>query len=165
MILGMTPLTFVHVVLSLVGIVSGIPVVAGLLSGSRQSRWTGTFLYTTLATSLTGFLFPFNGFTPALGVGVIAIVIMAITLYALYVRRLAGPWRWIYAEGAVVSLYLNTFVLVVQAFLKVAPLHAVAPTGPEPPFAITQGIVLVAFILIGFLALRRFHPGVAAPVA
>lgn len=156
--LSMTPLTIVHVLISLIGIVAGVVVLRGLLTSARLNGWTATFLVFTAATSVTGFFFPFNGFTPAIGVGILACIIMVVTLAALYVYRLAGPWRPVYVIGAVVSQYLNVFVLVVQLFLKVPALHALAPTGSEPPFAIVQGIVLVLHVIVGFLAVRRFHP-------
>jgi hypothetical protein len=116
------------------------------------------FLFTTLLTSLTGFLFPIHGFTPALGVGIVACVILAIALFALYNKQLAGPWRWIYVITAIISLYLNVFVLVAQSFMKVSALNALAPTQFSPPFAITQAAVVVIFIVIGLIAVANFHP-------
>ena len=160
MILGMSISTFttLHVVISLIAILSGLVVLWGLLTTNRTSSLTSLFLITTVLTTLTGFLFPITAFTPALGVGIVSTVILVFTLAAIYVFRLRGPWRWIYVGGAVLSLYLNVFVLVVQSFQKVPALNAFAPTGSEPPFAIVQGIVLVAFILLGLISLRRFHP-------
>ena len=160
MILGMSISTFttLHVVISLIAIVSGLVVVWGLLTTNRASSLTSLFLITTVLTTLTGFLFPITAFTPAIGVGIVSSVILVFTLAAIYAFRLRGPWRWIYVGGAVLSLYLNVFVLVVQSFQKVPALNAFAPTGAEPPFAIVQGIVLVAFILLGLISLRRFHP-------
>ena len=160
MILGMSISTFtiLHVVISLIAILSGLVVLWGLLTANRTSSLTSLFLITTVLTTLTGFLFPITAFTPALGVGIVSTVVLVFTLAAIYVFRLRGPWRWIYVGGAVLSLYLNVFVLVVQSFQKVPALNAFAPTGAEPPFAIVQGIVLVAFILLGLISLRRFHP-------
>ena len=160
MILGMTISTFttVHVVISLIAIISGLVVLWGLLTTSRTSRLTSLFLVTTVLTTLTGFLFPITAFTPALGVGIVSTVVLVFTIAALYAFSLRGPWRWIYVGGAVLSLYLNLFVLVVQSFQKVPALNVFAPTGSEPPFAITQGVVLLAFVVLGFLSLRRFHP-------
>ncbi|MCI4566651.1 hypothetical protein [Lysobacter sp. CFH 32150] len=158
MLSGMTPFTLFHVALSLVGIVAGLVVVKGLLQSQRLPGWTAAFLSTTLATTVTGFLFPFHGFTPALGVGVVSAAVLALTLIALYERHLAGSWRWIYVVGAVVSLYLNVFVLIVQSFTKVPALHVLAPTQQEPPFAIVQGVVLLLFVALGVLAVRRFRP-------
>jgi len=113
---------------------------------------------TTVATSATGFGFPFNGFTPAIGVGTLSLVVLAVTLLARYKFRLLGASRWIYVVGAMLALYFNTFVLVVQLFLKIPALHALAPQGTEPPFAITQGVVLLVFVVLGILSVRRFHP-------
>jgi hypothetical protein len=158
MILGMTTFTFVHVVLSLIGIAAGLIVALGLLASARLSGLTALFLATTVLTSLTGFGFPFEGFKPSYVVGAISLIVLAIALYALYARGLAGPWRPIYVIAAVIALYLNVFVLVVQAFLKIQPLKDLAPTQSEPPFTLTQGVVLVVFVLIGILAAIRFHP-------
>jgi hypothetical protein len=119
---------------------------------------TALFLFTTALTSVTGFLFPIHGFTPALGVGIVACVILALALFALYKERLVGAWRPIYVITAIVSLYLNVFVLVAQSFMKVSGLNTLAPTQSEPPFAITQGVVLVIFIIIALIAVVRFRP-------
>ena len=162
MILGMTTYTFAHVVLSLIGILSGFVVLRGLLTSYANSTWTQIFLVTTTATSLTGFGFPFHGFTPAICVGIISCVILALAIAGLYAFHLAGAWRWIFVAGSVIAQYLNVFVLVVQSFLKLPALHALTPNGNEPPFAIAQGIVLVAFVWAGALAVRRFHPTVTA---
>ena len=144
--------------ISLVAIVTGLVAVWGMLTANRMSSLTFVFLLTTVLTTLTGFLFPITAFTPALGVGIFSTVVLMITLLALYAFRLRGHWRWIYVGGAVLALYLNVFVLVVQSFMKVPALNALAPNGNEPPFAITQGVVLVIFIVAGLLSLRRFHP-------
>lgn len=161
MILGMTTYTFVHVVLSLIGILSGLVVLYGLLTANRMNGWTLIFLVTTVATSVTGFGFPFNGFTPAIGVGILSMIALIAAIAARYAFHLAGIWRLVYVAGSVLALYLNVFVLVVQAFLKIPTLHVLAPTGSEPPFAIAQGVVLVLFIIAGILSARRFHPVVA----
>lgn len=158
MILGMTPFTLFHVILSLIGIVTGFVVLSGLLKSERRAGWTFIFLLTTIGTSVTGFLFPFSGFTPAIGVGIISMIFLIAAVLALYLFHLAGAWRWIYVFSAVVSLYLNVFVLVVQSFQKIPTLHALAPTQSEPPFSIVQGAVLVLFIIAGFLSVRRFYP-------
>jgi hypothetical protein len=163
MILGMTPFTAIHVLLSLVGIVSGLVVLAGLRTANPMNGWTLLFLATTLATSLTGFFFPFHGFTPAIGVGIISVIILTAAIIARYGFHLAGAWRWIYVVGAVAALYLNSFVLVAQSFLKIPALHTLAPTGSEPPFALAQGVVLVFYLVAGFLAFKGFHP--AAPMS
>jgi hypothetical protein len=160
MILGMSigAFTILHVIITLVAIGSGLIVVGGMFASHRLAVTTALFLFTTILTSVTGFLFPIHGFTPALGVGILACVILAVTLFALYKEHLAGPWRWIYVIGAVASLYLNVFVLVVQSFVKVSALNALAPTQTEPPFAITQAAVLAIFILITLIAVIKFRP-------
>jgi hypothetical protein len=157
MILGMTPFTLFHVVLSLVGIGSGFVVLHGWLHGLRREHWTQVFLLTTFATTITGFLFPFTGFTPALGVGLVSTVVLIAALAALYVFHLAGHWREVYLVTALTALYLNVFVLVVQAFQKIPFLNAMAPTGSEPVFAIVQLIVLGLFVYAGYLALKRYR--------
>lgn len=157
MILGMTPFTLFHVVLSLIGIGSGLVVLYGLVTSKRLSGWTAVFLVTTLATSVTGFMFPFIRFLPSHATGIVSLLVLAATIPALYVYRLAGGWRRVYVIGAVIALYLNVFVLVVQLFLKVPALKAIAPTQSDPPFAIAQGIVLVLFVVLGIAAVRRFR--------
>jgi hypothetical protein len=157
MILGMTPLTFVHVVISLVGIISGLVVAFGLLAGRRLDGWTAIFLITTVATSVTGFFFPFHGITPGDAVGIISLVVLAVAILARYRRHLAGGWRRTYAISAVVALYLNVFVLVVQLFEKVPSLHALAPKGSEPPFVVTQVIVMALFVVLGIAAAKGFR--------
>ncbi len=163
MIFGMTTATFtlVHVVLSLIGIVSGLIVVYGLLNAKRLDKWTALFLVTTVATSVTGFGFPFDHLLPSHKVGIISLVLLAIAILARYAMHLAGAWRWIYVVGAVMSLYLNVFVLVVQFFLKVPALHAMAPTGSEPPFLVAQLVVLVLFVVLGIAAVKKFRNVIA----
>ena len=161
MILGMSTATFtsVHVILSLIGILAGLVVVLfGLLRSQPLSGWTALFLATTVLTSLTGFLFPFERLLPSHIVGIISLVVLAAALVALYVRRLAGSWRWIYVAGAVSALYLNAFVGVVQAFQKLPVLNVLAPTQSEPPFVIAQIVVLLLFVVLGIAAVRTFHP-------
>ena len=163
MILGMSvgAFTILHVIITLVAIGSGLIVVGGMFASNRLPVATAIFLFTTALTSLTGFLFPIHGFTPALGIGIVACVILAVALLALYKEHLVGAWRWIYVITAVVSLYLNVFVLVVQSFVKVSALNALAPTQTEPPFAVTQAAVLAIFILIALIALLKFRPAQA----
>lgn len=160
MILGMSIATFttVHVVISLIGIATGLLVLTGMLSSNRLSLWTAVFLVTTVLTSVSGFLFPSSGFTPAQGFGYLSLLLLAIALAALYVFHLADAWRWIYVATAVTALYLNCFVLIVQMFQKLPTLNALAPNQSEPPFQIAQGLLLLAFIVLGALAARRFHP-------
>jgi len=144
--------------LSLVGIVSGVVVVAGMLKSNLLAGWTLLFLATTVATSVTGFGFHREQLLPSHIVGIISLILLAVAILALYVFALRGAWRRIYVVTAVASLFLNVFVLIVQGFLKVPALHALAPTQNEPPFAIAQGIALIAFIAIGISAARKFHP-------
>ncbi len=158
MIMGMTAFTAFHVALSLIGIASGFVVVYGLLIANPMKNWTAIFLVTTVATTVTGFLFPFQGFTPAIGVGILSSAVLAAVIAARYVFHLAGLWRPIYVAGSIVALYFNCFVLVVQSFLKIPALHALAPQGTEPPFAIAQVAVLLAAAVAGTYALRRFNP-------
>jgi hypothetical protein len=162
MILGMSLSTFttVHVIISLIAIISGIIVMFGLLGSNRRSGMTAIFLLFTILTSVTGFLFPFEKLLPSHMIGILSLVLLAIACIALYVMKLSGPWRSIYIVTAMTSLYLNVFVLIVQAFLKVPALHALAPSVPpsEPPFAIIQGIVLLFFVLVIIGAVRRFRP-------
>ena len=150
--------TIIHTLISLVGIFTGTVVLFGLLACKRLDGWTKWFLITTVLTSVTGFFFPFHGFTPAHGVGIISLLVLAIAIFARYPRQLAGAWPWIYVVTAVIALYLNVFVGVVQAFLKVPALHAMAPTQTEPPFKLTQLVVLALFVLLGIVAAIRFRP-------
>ncbi len=147
--------TIVHVVISLVGIVSGLIVLAGLLTGKRLNAQTALFLATTVATSVTGYGFPFEHVLPSHIVGAISLVVLALAIYARYSRHLAGAWRATYVICAVLALYLNVFVLVVQLFRRVPALHALAPTQSKPPFGVVQLVVLVLFITLGTLAVRR----------
>ena len=162
MILGMSlsAFTTVHVIISLIAIISGIIVMFGLLGSNRRSGMTAIFLLFTILTSVTGFLFPFEKLLPSHMIGILSLVLLAIACISLYVMKLSGPWRSIYIVTAMTSLYLNVFVLIIQAFLKVPALHALAPSMPpsEPPFAIIQGIVLLFFVLVIIGAVRRFRP-------
>ena len=157
--------TQIHVAISLVGIVSGLVVLLAMIKGADRSGWTSLFLVSTVATSVTGFGFPINGFTPALAFGVISLVLLAAAIAARYAFRLLGPWRSIFVVGAIVSLYLNVFVLVVQSFQRIPALRTLAPTGTEAPFAVAQAIVLVLFVWAGVLSIRRYPrvPISAAP--
>jgi len=150
--------TIIHTLISLVAIFTGFVVLFGLLSSKQLDGWTKWFLITAVATTVTGFFFPFHGFTPAIGLGLILLPILALTIYARYPKNLAGAWRWIYVVGAVISLYLNVFVGVVQSFEKIAALHAMAPTQTEQPFKLTQLIVLSLFIVLAIVAAIRFRP-------
>jgi hypothetical protein len=151
----------IHVGLSLIGIVSGLVVLYGLLSGAAFGGWTALFLATTILTSVTGFpLAPF-GFDPPRAIGILSLILLAIAVGAYYLFQLAGFWRWVYVVTAMTALYLNCFVLVFQGFLKVQALHDLAPTQSEPPFLVAQSVVLILFIVLGFFAVRKFHPRTA----
>ena len=169
MVFGMSlgTYTLVHVVISLVGIGSGFVVLYGLLTGKRLDRWTAVFLATTVVTSVTGFGFPVQKLLPSHVVGAISLVLLAIAIPARYSFHLAHAWRRVYVIGAVTALYLNVFVLIGQSFLKVPALKALAPTQSEPPFHVAQLIVLVLFIVLGVLAVKRFRdqPTLAAAAA
>jgi hypothetical protein len=160
MILGMSTAMFteLHVLISLIGIVSGFVVVFAMLNSNRLPGMTAIFLFTTVATSVTGFMFHFTSFGPPEIVGAISLVVLSVALLALYYYRLAGVWRSIYAATAVFALYLNSFVGVVQAFQKIAFLHALAPTQKEPPFTAAQGVLLLVFLALGVAATKKFHP-------
>ncbi len=165
MILGMSLSTFTafHVIISLIAILSGLFVMFGLLGSNRRPSLTATFLLFTILTSATGFLFPFDKLLPSHMIGIVSLLLLGIACIALYVMKLSGSWRWIYVLTAMIALYLNVFVLVIQSFLKLAPLHTLAPSIPpsEPPFAVAQGIVLLFFVVVIIGAVRRFRP---APV-
>ena len=149
--------TAFHVVISLLGILAGFVVMAGMLTASPLDGWTAFFLITTITTSVTGFFFPVKRLMPAHVVGVISLVILALAVYARYPAHLEGSWRWIYVATAVAAQYLNVFVLVVQMFQKIPALKALAPTQSEPPFKITQLLVLILFIALGVFAVMKFH--------
>jgi hypothetical protein len=171
MILGMSlpVFTALHVAISLVGIGSGLVVLYGLIVSERLDRWTLLFLITTVATSVTGFLFPNSHITPGIVIGILSLVVLAGALAARYIFRLSGAWRPIYVVCASLALYFNCFVLVVQSFEKVPALHAAAPTQKEPPFVVAQLLVLALFIVATGVAVKRFHPestrdsGLSAP--
>jgi hypothetical protein len=162
MVLGMSLSTFtmLHVIISLIGVVSGLVVLSGLLGSKVMPSLTALFLITTILTNATGFLFPFDKLLPSHIIAIISLVLLAIACIALYGMKLAGVWRWIYTLTAMIALYLNVFVLVIQSFLKIGPLHALAPSVPpsEPPFAVVQGIILVFFVIAIIGAVRRFRP-------
>jgi len=147
----------IHTLISLAAIFTGLVVVFAMLAGDRLDVWTKWFLVTAVATTITGFYFPFHGFTPAIGLGIISLPFLALTIFARHPKHLAGPWRWIYVIGAVICLYFNLFVLVVQLFEKIPALHAIAPTQTEPPFRITQLVVLAIFVVLAIAATIRFR--------
>jgi hypothetical protein len=163
MILGMSTAAFTefHVLLSLIGIVSGIIVVFGMLKSNLMPAMTSIFLLTTVATSVTGFMFD-SPFGPARVVGIISLGVLAVAIAALYGFKLAGRWRVAYVASAVLALYLNCFVGVVQTFLKIPFFHALAPTQKEPPFGIAQALVFIVLLAFGIAAARKFHPSAPA---
>ena len=158
MIWGLTieAFTRVHVLVSLVGIASGLIVLFGLLARKRLDGWTVLFLATTAATSITGFAFPIDHLLPSHRVGVVSLVVLVVAIVARYGRHLAGAWRRIYVVSAAIALYLNVFVGVVQAFMKVPPLNPLAPHQTEPPFLIAQLVVFLLFVVLTVAAARRF---------
>jgi len=169
MILGMSTSTFtlLHVIISLAGIGSGLIVVFGMLTRNRMDGLTAFFLATTILTDLTGYLFPVEHILPSHIVGAISLTVLAIALVARYGRRMEGSWRSIYVVTAMIGLYLNVFVAVVQSFLKIPPVHALAPTQKEPPFLVVQLLVMAVFVVLGIFAVKKFRlaPAAAAPAA
>ncbi|MGA9773628.1 MAG: hypothetical protein WBV94_31650 [Blastocatellia bacterium] len=159
MIFGMTTAAFtlVHVVISLVGILSGFVVAYGLLTAKRLGGWTALFLATTVATSVTGFGFPFDHLLPSHKVGIVSLFVLAVAIIARYAFHLAGAWRWIYVVSSMIALYLNVFVLIVQSFLKVPALKAIAPTQSELPFLLTQLVVMALFVVLAIVAAKKFR--------
>jgi hypothetical protein len=160
MILGISTTLFtqIHVAISLIGIATGFIVAFGLIAGNPLPKLTALFLTTTILTSVTGFFYPFHGFTPGIVVGILSLVILLFTLIARYGKHLAGGWRRTYVITAVIALYFNFFVLIVQSFMKVPSLHALVPTGSEPPFKIAQAVTLVVFAVLTVLADKKFRP-------
>ena len=166
MILGMSLATYtlVHVLISLVGIGSGLVVMYGLLNGKRLEGWTAVFLASTVLTSVTGFGFPFTHLGPPHKVGIVSLVVLAVAIVTRYPLRLAGPWQRVYVVCAALALYLNVFVGVVQAFLKVPTLKALAPKQTEPPFVVAQGVVFALFVVLAIVAAIRFRTAGAVPL-
>ena len=154
---GITTFTLIHVLLSLVGIFSGFVVAGGLVAGKRLDGWTGVFLVTTVATSVSGFGFPLVTFLPSHAVAIVSLVVLPVVIVARYVKHLTGAWRGIYGVGTVLALYLNVFVLVAQLFLRLPALIAAAPTQKEPPFLVTQLLVLALFVWLGWAAVKGFR--------
>jgi hypothetical protein len=156
--------TLLHTAISLIGIATGLVVLFGLVAGRSLERWTAVFLATTVATSVTGYGFPFHHLLPSHIVGAISLAVLAVAIAARYAFHLRGAWRRVYVITAVLALYLNVFVGVVQSFLKIPALKALAPKQTEPPFVVSQGIVLVGFVVLAIVAAIRFRgEGVALP--
>jgi hypothetical protein len=161
MFLGFSTFTWVHVIISLIGIASGIVVLIGMLSSNRLDSWTAVFVVATALTSITGFGFPFERLLPSHWTGIVSLAVLLVTVLARYAFHMCGTWRGFYIATAITALWLNVFVLVAQLFNKTPALHALAPTQSEPPFLIAQTAVLIAFVLLAVAALRRFHPQAA----
>jgi hypothetical protein len=157
MSLGLAIFTFAHVLISLIGIAAGSVVAYGLLTAKQLDRWTAVFLWTTLLTSVTGFMFPVHKFMPSHVLGIISIVVLGLAFPARYKFRLAGGWRSTYVITAMIAFYLNVFVLVLQLFKRVPVLHVLAPTQSEKPFKVTQIAVLTIFVVVSVLATIRFR--------
>jgi hypothetical protein len=158
MLVELSMFTLIHVLISVIAILAGLVVLGGLVAGARLDGWTALFLVTTTLTSVTGFAFPASAVTPAHIVGALSLVVLTGCVAARYWMKLAGGWRTAFVVTAVVAIYLNVFVLVVQLFAKTPPLAALAPTQQEPPFALTQGVVLGLFAWLGWAAVRGFRP-------
>lgn len=158
----LTLLTWGHVLISLVGIAAGFPVVFGFLVRRSSPRVIAVFLATTTATSATGYLFPVTRFLPSHAVGIVSLLVLAVTIYACYRRQLEGGWRTVFVIGSITALYLNVFVAVVQSFMKIPALKALAPTQSEPPFKTTQLAVLVLFVALGLASVLRNRPSTTA---
>jgi hypothetical protein len=161
MIVGMSNFLLFHVVVSLLALVAGLVVLRGMLRGDRLPGWTALFIGSAVLTSATGFGFAFDRLLPSHWTGIISLLALAVAVVALYVFRLSGSWRWVYVVTALLALYFDAFVTVVQAFGKIPALHALAPTQSEPPFAIAQGVLLLVFVVLIVAAVRKFHPQVA----
>ena len=153
-----TTITLVHTVISIVAITAGLVVVGGLIAGARIDGWTGIFLVTSVLTSVTGFFFPFTKLLASHNIGIISLIILPLVIAARYWKHLAGPWRGTYVVGSVLVLYLNFFVLIVQLFRRIPALIVAAPKQTEPPFVLTQLLILALFAWLGFAAFRRFRP-------
>lgn len=161
--LSLSAFTHLHVALSLMGILAGLVVLLGLLGSEELPAITALFVLTTVLTSLTGFLFPFHGVTPGVVIGILSIIVLFAAILARYSFHYTGAWRWVYVVTSILALWFNVFVFIVQSFEKIPSLHAMAPTGSEPPFKITQLVVLATFIVLGIRAVKKFHPAPETP--
>ena len=157
MIMDLPMFTLIHVVVSVLAMIAGLVVVGGLMSGARLDGWTAFFLAATILTSVSGFGFPLTQVSPAHVVGALSLGVLIVCLVARYGKHLAGRWRATYVTTAVTALYLNVFVLLVQLFAKTPALAQLAPTQREAPFAVTQGLVLLLFVWLGWAAIRGFQ--------
>ncbi|MEI7804203.1 MAG: hypothetical protein WCI56_02630 [Hyphomicrobiales bacterium] len=161
MFLGSPTYTLIHVAISLVALAAGFVVLFGMFGSKRLNGWTALFLLTTVATSATGFGFPFSKLLPSHIVGIISLAVLAVAILARYPFHLAGSWCWVYVVSAALALYFNAFVGVVQSFQKIAFLQPLAPTQSEPPFLVAQLVLMGIFVVLGFIAVKKFHPAMA----
>lgn len=159
----LTAFTAFHVIISVIAILAGMAFAHGLFSNRPLDSWTTLFLVTTIATSVTGFLFPVKHFMPSHGVGIVSLVVLTLAVYALYGRRLAGGWRRTFAIASMTAFYLNAFVGLVQAFAKIPALNKLAPTQTENPFEMAQLGLLIGFVVIGTMAAIRFRGEIHRP--
>ena len=160
MIPGMPIAVFIHTLLSLVGLVAGVVVLTGLFGSRRRDGWTAIFLLTLFATSASGFILPASRFLPSHGIGILSLAVLLVAVVARYRFRLAGAARWLYAVAAVLTLYLDVFVAVAQAFAKIPALKRLAPPGSQAPFAIAELAVMALFVVLAVLAARKFRPAI-----
>lgn len=158
MVFEITTFTLIHTLISLLAIVAGLVVVGGLMAGARLDGWTGLFLVTTALTSITGFGFPFTTLLPSHYVGILSLILLVPVIFARYRKHLEGVWRRVYVAGSVLVLYLNVFVLVDQLFRRIPALIVLAPTHKEPPYLLTQLLVMALFVVLGVVAFKRFLP-------
>ena len=156
--MDITTVTLFHTIISIVAIAAGLVVVGGLIAGVRIDGWTGIFLVTTAVTSITGFFLPFSKLLASHWIGIVSLVILPFVIAARYWKQLRGGWRGIYVVGTVLVLYLNFFILLVQLFRRIPALLVAAPRQTEPPFVLTQLLVLALFAWLGIAAFRRFRP-------
>jgi hypothetical protein len=155
--------TTLHVAISLAALGAGFLAIGAVLAGRWLGGWTALFLAMTALTSVTGFLFPIHGFTPAHATGVLSLIALAIAGYALYGGHLQGGWRLAYVVAAVAALYFNSFVGLVQTFQKQPALTELAPTQTEPAFIAAQLLLLATFLLLGVTLARRFPASAMRP--
>lgn len=153
----MSGFTLFHVIISLVAILSGIVVAQGFIAGQPHQRSTLVYMVTTIVTLVTGFLFPFHGFTPAIGVGILCTLLFIPTALARYAFHMAGIWRPVFIVGSLILFFFNCLVLIIQSFQKIPTLNALAPTGNEPPILVAQAVLLLAFVVVGFFSLRSLR--------
>ncbi|HEY5928990.1 MAG TPA: hypothetical protein VIU02_01635 [Burkholderiales bacterium] len=157
MIFDLLTFTLIHVILSIVGIIAGLVMVGGFISGTRLNGWTGIYFVTTILTNVTGFGFPFANILPSHIVGGLSLVVLAVALVARYWKHLNGSWRTVFVATAVTALYFNVFVLFAQLFAKVPAMIAIAPTQTAPAFVITHLFILVLFVILGRASVKGFR--------